>query len=93
MKNVTNANDAVIVCAKAEEIIRNYENRFGEQGYKKAIEWLACFMIPGKEDLEMFGDCVDFVASKYSQGINTVAFDVTVYLSAFVRVELIESVE
>lgn len=77
-----NANDDVIDCAKAEEIIRNYENRFDEQGYNKAIEWLACFMVPGKEDLEMFGDGVDFVASIYDQGINTVAFDVTVHVAA-----------
>lgn len=82
MKNVTNANDADIACAKAEEIISNYENRFDDQGYKKAIEWLACFMVPGKEDLEMFSDGVDFVASKYYQSINTVAFDVTVYVAA-----------
>lgn len=82
MKNAINANDAVIDCAKAEEIIRNYENRFDAQGYKKAIEWLACFMVPGKEDLEMFGDGVEFVAKKYNQGINTVAFDTTVYVAA-----------
>lgn len=64
-----------------EEVKRNFENRFDAQGYKKAIEWLASFMVPGKEDLEMFCDCVDFVADKYNQGINTVAFDVTVYVA------------
>lgn len=72
----------------AEEVKRNFENRFEAHGYKKAIEWLACFMVPGKEDLEMFGDGVDFVASKYNQGINTVALDVTVFVAAG-----IESVE
>lgn len=66
----------------AEEVKRNFENRFEATGYKKAIEWLASFMVPGKEDLEMFGSGVDFVASKYDQGINTVAFDVTVYVAA-----------
>lgn len=65
-----------------EEVKRIYENRFDAQGYKKAIEWLACFMAPGKEDLDMFGDGVDFVADKYNQGINTVAYDVTVYVAA-----------
>lgn len=66
----------------AEEVKNNFENRFSSTGYKKAIEWLACFMEPGKEDLEMFVDAVDFVAFKYKQGINTVAFDVTVYVAA-----------
>lgn len=66
----------------AEEVKRNFENRFEAQGYKKAIEWLASFMFPGKEDLGMFGDGVDFVADKYNLGINTVAFDVTVYVAA-----------
>ena len=65
-----------------EEVKRNFENRFDAQGYKKAIELLACFMVPGKENLEMFCDGVDYVASKYNQGINTVAFDVTVYVAA-----------
>lgn len=66
----------------AEEVKRNFENRFDAQGYKKAIEWLACFMVPGKENLTMFSDGVDFVSAKYGQGINTVAFDVTVYVAA-----------
>lgn len=66
----------------AEEVKRNFENRFDAQGYKKAIEWLACFMVPGKENLKMFGDGVDFVASKYNLELNTVAFDVTVYVAA-----------
>lgn len=66
----------------AKEVQHNFENRFEAQGYKKAIEWLACFMVPGKEDLEMFGDGVEFVSKKYNQGINTVAFDVTVYVAA-----------
>ena len=66
----------------AEEVKRNCENRFEAQGYKKAIEWLASFMAPGKEDLDMFGDGVDFVADKYNLGISTVAFDVTVYVAA-----------
>ena len=66
----------------AEEVKSNFENRFDAQGYMKAIEWLASFMVPGKEDLEMFGDGVDFVADKYNQGINTVAFDVTVHVAA-----------
>ena len=66
----------------AEEVKRNFENRFDAQGYKKAIEWLACFMVTDKEDLEMFGAGVDFVADKYNLGINTVAFDVTVYVAA-----------
>ena len=66
----------------AAEVKRNFENRFDAQGYKKAIEWLACFMVPGKEDIEMFGDGIDFVAHKYNQGINTVAFDVTVFVAA-----------
>ena len=65
-----------------KEVQSSFENRFEAQGYKKAIEWLASFMVPGKEDLEMFGDGVDFVADKYNQGINTVAFDVTVYVAA-----------
>lgn len=82
MKNATNANGAVNAFAKAEEILRNYENRFDAPGYKKAIVWLACFMVPGKEDLEMFGDGVESVAKIYAQGINTVAFDVTVYVAA-----------
>ena len=69
----------------AAEVKRNFDNRFDAPGYKKAIEWLACFMIPGKEELEMFGDGVDFIASKYNQGINTVAFDVTVYVAAGIR--------
>ena len=60
-----------------EEVKRDFENRFDDQGYKKAIEWLAFLMVPGKEDLEMFSDGVDFVADKYNHGINTVAFDVT----------------
>lgn len=66
----------------AEEVKRNFENRFDSPGYKKAIEWLACFMEPGKEELEMFGAGVEFIASKYNQGINTVAFDVTLYVVA-----------
>lgn len=66
----------------AEEVKRNFENRFDAQGYKQAIEWLACFMVPGEENLKMFMDGVDFVAAKYDQGINTVAFDVTVYVAA-----------
>lgn len=66
---------------KAEEVKRNFENRFGAPGYKKAIEWLACFMVPGEENLKMFSDGVDFVSAKYDQGINTVAFDVTVYVA------------
>lgn len=66
----------------AEEVKRNFENRFNAPGYKKAIEWLACFMAPGEEDFEMFGDGVEFVANKYNQGINTVAFDATVYVAA-----------
>ena len=66
----------------AEEVKRNFENRFDAQGYKEAIEWLASFMVPGKEDLDMFGAAVEFVADKYNQGINTVAFDVTVYVAA-----------
>ena len=66
----------------AEEVKRNFENRFESQGYKEAIEWLACFMVPGKENLAMFSDGVDFVADKYNQGINTIAFDVTVYVAA-----------
>ena len=65
-----------------EEVKRNFENRYDAPGYKEAIEWLACFMAPGKEKLDMFGDGVDFVAAKYNQGINTVAFDVTVYVAA-----------
>ena len=65
----------------AEEVKRRFENRFDAPGYKKAIEWLACFMAPG-EDNEMFGDGIEFVAKKYNQGINTVAFDVTVYVAA-----------
>lgn len=65
-----------------KEVQSNFENRFEAQGYKEAIEWLASFMVPGKEDLGMFGDCVDFVADKYNQGINTVAYDVTVYVAA-----------
>ena len=63
------------------EVTRNFENRFDAQGYKKAIEWVACFMFPGKEDLEMFGAGIDFVADKYNLGINTVVFDVTVYVA------------
>ena len=39
-------------------------------------------MAPGKEDFEMFGDAVEFVAKKYNLVINTVAFDVTVYVAA-----------
>ena len=66
----------------AEEVKRNFENRFDAPGYKKAIEWLACFMVPDNEDLEMFCDGIEFVADKYNQGINTVAFDVTVYVAA-----------
>lgn len=66
----------------AEEVKQNFEKRFDARGYKKAIEWLACFMVPGKEDLEMFGDGIEFVAKQYNQGINTVAFDVTVYVAA-----------
>lgn len=66
----------------AEEVKRNFENRFDAHGYKKAITWLACFMTPGAEDLEMFGDGVEFVAKEYNQGITTVAFDVTVYAAA-----------
>lgn len=66
----------------AKEVERNFEHRFEIQGYKQAIEWLACFMAPGEEDLSMFGDGVDFVAAKYDQGITTVAFDVTVYVAA-----------
>lgn len=66
----------------AEEVKRNFENRFDAPGYKKAIEWLACFMVPGNENLKMFSDGVDFVSAKYDQGINTVAFDVTVYVAA-----------
>ena len=66
----------------AEEVKRNFENRFDATGYKKAIEWLACFMAPGSEDFEMFGDGVEFVAKIYNHGINTVAFDVTVYVAA-----------
>ena len=66
----------------AEEVKRNFENRFDAQGYKKAIEWLACFMVPGEENLEMFSAGVDFVSAAYDQGINTVAFDVTVYVAA-----------
>lgn len=65
----------------AEEVKRNYEKRFDAPGYKKAIEWLACFVAPGEEDLEMFGDGVEFVAKKYNQGITTVAVDVTVYIA------------
>jgi hypothetical protein len=65
----------------AEECKSNFENRFDAQGYKKAIEWLACFMVPGKEDLGMFGAGANFVADKYNQGITTVAFDVTVYVT------------
>lgn len=68
--------------AYAEYVKRNFENRFDAQGYKKAIEWLASFMVPGTEDLEMFGACVDFVADKYNLSISTVAFDVTVYVAA-----------
>lgn len=66
----------------AEEVKRNFENRFDATGYKKAIEWLSSFMEPGNEDLEMFSAGVDFVSAKYGQGINTVAFDVTVYVAA-----------
>lgn len=66
----------------AVEVKRNFENRFAAPGYKKAIEWLACFMVPGEENLEMFGDGVEYVADKYNQGINTVAFDTTVYVAA-----------
>lgn len=65
-----------------KEVKSTVENRFEAQGYKKGIEWLACFMVPGKEDLEMFGAGIDFVADKYNLGINTVAFDVTVYVAA-----------
>lgn len=66
----------------AEEVKRNFENRFDAQGYKQAIEWLACFMVPGEENLRMFSAGVDFVSAKYDLGINTVAFDVTVYVAA-----------
>lgn len=66
----------------AEDVKRNFENRFDLQGYKKAIAWLACFIDPGKEDIEMFGDGVEFVAKKYNLGITTVAVDVTVYVAA-----------
>ena len=66
----------------AEEVRRNFENRFDTQGYKQAIEWLACFMVPGEENIKMFCDGVDFVSAKYDQGINTVALDVTVYVAA-----------
>ena len=66
----------------AEEVKRNIENRFDAQGYMEAIEWLACFMVPGAENLKMFSDGVDFVSAKYALGINTVAFDVTVYVAA-----------
>ena len=66
----------------AEEVKRNFENRFDAPGYKKAIEWLACFMAPGEENLDMFGHCVEYVADNYNQGINTVAFDTTVYVAA-----------
>lgn len=65
----------------AEEVKRNYENRFDAQGYRKAIEWLACFMVPGEENLNMFRAGVDFVSAKYDQGITTVAFDVTLYVA------------
>lgn len=67
--------------AYAEEVKRNFENRFDAQGYKKAIEWLACFIVPGKADLEMLGAGVDFVADKYNLGITTVSVDVTVYVA------------
>ena len=63
------------------ELFRNFENRFDAPGYKEAIEWLACFMEPGKEELELFGDGVDFIASKYDLAVSTVAFDVTVYVA------------
>lgn len=66
----------------AEEVKLNFENRFDSPGYKKAIEWLACFMEPGKEELELFVAGVDFIASTYNQGITTVAFDTTVYVAA-----------
>lgn len=66
----------------AEEVKQNAENRFYVNGYQKAIEWLACFMIPGEEDFKAFGDGVEFVAKKYNLGISTVAFDTTVYLAA-----------
>ena len=62
-----------------EEVQRNFENRFDAPGYKKAIEWLACFIAPGVEDFELFVDGVVFVADKYNQGNNTVLFDATVY--------------
>lgn len=65
----------------AEEVKRNFENRFDAPGYKKAIEWLACFMVPGEENLKMFSDGVDFVSAKYDLVINTVVFDVTVYVA------------
>lgn len=66
----------------AEEVKRNCENRFDAPGYKKAIEWLACFMAPGEEDFEMFGDGVELVSKKYNLEIITVAFDTTVYVAA-----------
>ena len=67
---------------KAEEVKRNCENRFDAQGYKKAIEWLACFMVPGEEDFAMFGAGVDFVAKQYNLSITTVAIDTTFYVAA-----------
>ena len=66
----------------AKAVKSNVENRFYAPGYKKAMEWLACLMVPGKEDLEMFCDGVDFVSDKYNLTINTVAFDATVYAAA-----------
>ena len=65
-----------------KEVQSSFENRFDAQGYKKAIEWLACFMVPGEENLKMFSDGIDFVSAEYGHGINTVAFDVTVYVAA-----------
>ena len=66
----------------AEEVKRNVENRFDAQGYREAIEWLACFIVPHEENLKMFSDGVEFVAAKYDLVITTVALDVTVYAAA-----------
>ena len=69
----------------AEEVTRNFENRFASTSYKKAIEWLACFMAPGADDFDMFGDCVELVAKKYNLSINTVSFDAAVYAAELYR--------
>ena len=69
----------------ATEVVGNFEKRFDAPGYRKAIEWLACFMVPGEENLKMFSAGVDFVAANYALGINTVAFDVTVHAAEMIN--------